>query len=663
MVPIRLSRRARKVPGAWAGGFLGAPLPQPGGFDRRQSVRGWVAVRPSSRLVLVIVAGAWMVAAGAAPVRAGEVPVAGSAVRLRASRATAKPTRLSVVLNDRAIAAPLPDPRTGVTIRIDGGPGAGQCESRIRLDTAGWRERRRGGALRGYRYRAPRPGTRGIRRVDLRPGRIVVRGRGADLPCVLAAGSERVPLAVDVRVGAQRYCAAFGGRVKANRAGRFIARRAAAPTTCGPERPNVVVLMADDLGYRDLGVQGSRAIATPHIDALAAEGTRLTSAYATAATCSPSRAAFLTGRYQQRDGFEFNTGGRQITQREERGLDPAATTIADALRAAGYATGMIGKWHLGTRDRFHPLVRGFDEFFGFLPGEHPYFPDGLEAREVWETIQRGGERVTEPEYLTTAFAREAVDFIGRHRDEPFFLYVAFNAVHLPLQAPESYRARYADVADDDLRTYYAMTSALDDAVGTILAALDVHGLADDTLVVLTNDNGGVRRLADNAPLRLGKTFLFEGGVRVPTIVRWPRVTTAGTVHAEPVSLLDFAPTFLGAAGAPAPDGPALDGVDLRPHLAGEVSGSTHDFLFWRNGPNRAARHGRWKLVQAGDHVWLFDLDADIGEHTNLAAAHPRVVTELQGALAGWEAELRPPAWPSRQERTVIVDGAPYEIHI
>lgn len=425
-----------------------------------------------------------------------------------------------------------------------------------------------------------------------------------------------------------------------------------------------MLLLADDLGFNDLSVQGSQAIPTPRIDALAEEGVRFTSAYATAATCSPSRAAILSGRYQQRFGVEFNTGPRDVTHELERGLDTSVVTVADLLEEAGYVTGIVGKWHLGSQDRFHPLERGFEEFFGFLPGAHPYFPATVADREVWETVMRDWERAGETEYLTDAFAREAVSFIERHRDQPFFLYVPFNAVHRPIEATDEYLDRFADVEGEEQRTYYAMVSALDDAVGDILQALEDEGLADDTLVVFTNDNGGLNlEQADNQPLRLGKLFLFEGGVRVPMAIRWPGVTTAGQLHEDAASMLDLFPTFLGAAGVEPPDGLELDGVGLLPYLRGDIAGPTHDFLYWRNGPNLAVLKDNWKLIQAGDHVWLFDLETEIGETTNLAEEHPEIVDELLQAFEAWESEMKAPAWPSRRGPDVPVDGVIYELHI
>jgi len=429
-------------------------------------------------------------------------------------------------------------------------------------------------------------------------------------------------------------------------------------------RPNIVLLFADDLGYGDIGCYGSTTIPTPHIDALAAQGTRFSQCYVTAGTCSPSRAGLMTGRYQERFGFEFNTGPARITEDDGRGLDPSAVTIADVLKQVGYATGVVGKWHLGTRGHFRPKARGFDEFFGFLPGAHTYLPLTSEVRD-YATLMRGDERIAESEYLTDAFAREAVSFIDRHHEHPFFLYVPFNAVHTPLEATEKYRARFPGVTNQDQLNYNAMVSSLDDAVGTVVSAIARHQLADDTIVIFFDDNGGptYTGVQSNGPLRLGKLFLFEGGIRVPMIVRWPGMVDENATHEGVVSSLDLFPTLAAAAGAKLPESLSLDGTDLLPYLQGKKAGPMHEYLCWRNGPNKAIRKGDWKLVRAGDHVWLFDLSKDLGETKNVAAEHPGVLRDLEGSLKRWEAGIPSPAWPSRPGQTVDVDGVPYEIHI
>ena len=433
----------------------------------------------------------------------------------------------------------------------------------------------------------------------------------------------------------------------------------------GSLSPNVVFILADDLGYGDLGVHGSKSILTPHIDALAKGGVRFTDAYVTAASCSPSRAGLMTGRYQERFGFEFNTSGAAITHRLGRGLDPAEITMATVLQKGGYVTGMAGKWHLGTRPRFHPLKRGFDEFYGFLAGAHSYFQPKTKE-PAYSSVMRDRAPLSEPAYLTDAIAREAVAFIRRNKRKPFFSYVSFNAVHTPLQASRKYLDRFPKVDDPKRKAYYAMTSALDDAVGAIVKALEDEGLAKNTLVVFLNDNGGpvYTKVQSNGLLRLGKLFLFEGGIRVPMILHWPGVLKPGTVYHEPVSSLDVFPTVCSAAGVDLPKKLKLDGVDLLPFLKGDKKSVPHDVLFWSNGPNKAVRMGSWKLVKAGDHAWLFDLKNDLGEKTNLAKKKPEVLRKLEKALEKWQSQMKPPAWPSKSNRRkILIDGVPYELNI
>lgn len=436
--------------------------------------------------------------------------------------------------------------------------------------------------------------------------------------------------------------------------------------TSGDRRPpNIVLILADDLGYGDTGVYGSKSIPTPHIDTLSDGGTRFTNAYVTAASCSPSRAGLMSGRYQQRFGFEFNTAGGAITHRLHRGLDPAAPILADVMKQAGYVTGMFGKWHLGTQPQFHPLSRGFDEFYGFLAGAHSFFPAKREE-PFYGTIMRGNSPLIEPEYLTDAIARETVKFIDAHHDQPFFAYVPFNAVHTPIEATKKYQDRFPGVAGATRRDYYAMTSALDDAVGAIVACIDKHQLSDNTLVIFLNDNGGpiYTRVQSNGPLRLGKLFLFEGGVRVPMIIRWPGQVAAGRVYDEMTSSLDVFPTVCAAAGIELPAGIELDGVDLLPFLRGKDSGVPHEALYWSNGPNIAVRKGNWKLVKSYESAWLFDLSQDLGETSNLAKSRPEIVEQLERAHQAWRAEMKQPAWPSKpNRRKVPLDGMVYELNI
>jgi arylsulfatase A-like enzyme len=426
-----------------------------------------------------------------------------------------------------------------------------------------------------------------------------------------------------------------------------------------------VLLFSDDLGYGDLSLHGSKKIPTPHIDALGKQGVRFSNAYATAASCSPSRAGLMSGRYQQRFGFEFNTAGGAITDRLHRGLDPSVVTMADVLKQAGYVTGMFGKWHLGTQPQFHPQARGFDEFYGFLAGAHSFFP-AKSPQPIHSTIMRDKSPLIEPEYLTDAIARETVKFIGANQDKPFFAYVPFNAVHTPIEATRKYQDRFPNETDRKTRDYYAMTSALDDAVGAIVAAIDKHGLSENTLVIFVNDNGGpiYTGVQSNGPLKLGKLFLFEGGIRVPMVIKLPGKFEVGTVYDHPTTTLDLFPTICAAAGIKVPAGIHLDGVDLTTFINGQSTSAPHETLFWSNGPNIAVRQGNWKLVKSYDNTWLFDLAGDIGETKNLADSRPEIVEQLEQAYQEWRSGMSKPAWPSKSNRRKVkVDGLVYEMNI
>jgi arylsulfatase A-like enzyme len=425
-----------------------------------------------------------------------------------------------------------------------------------------------------------------------------------------------------------------------------------------PRRPNVVLLVADDLGYADLGFQGGKDIPTPNLDALAAGGVRCGSGYVSGPYCSPTRAGLLTGRYQQRFGHEFNPGAVGVN---EIGLPLSQTTLADRLKSAGYATGLVGKWHLGAAPKFHPLKRGFDEFFGFLGGAHTYF-----AGESLD-IYRGAEPVKESAYLTDAIGREAVSFIDRHKGGPFFLEVAFNAVHTPMDATDARLARFASISDQQRRTYAAMLSALDEAAGAVLGKIRDAGLENDTLVVFISDNGGPTMLGTtingsrNDPLRGSKRTTLEGGIRVPFVVSWKGKLPEGKVYDKPVIQLDIFPTALAAAGVVSKPEWSLDGVNLLPYLAGRDSTAPHDTLYWRLGGQAAVRRGDWKLVRYDSNLdtpgvrsvgarpplspfRLYNLAEDIGEIHDRSADYPDKAKELLAAWEDWSRQLARPLW-------------------
>lgn len=443
-------------------------------------------------------------------------------------------------------------------------------------------------------------------------------------------------------------------------------------------RPNIVVILADDLGFADTGFNGSRDIPTPHLDRIAREGVRFANGYVAHPVCSPSRAGLLTGRYPQRFGYENNFG--YLVTDPRVGLPRDETTIADVLRSAGYATGAIGKWHLGAHPVLHPNRRGFSEFLGFLGGGHDYFSsdreldsystevlrDGIpswlkvadpEILSEWQTpVLRNGQPVAVEEYLTTWFGREAAAFVTRHRREPFFLYLAFNAPHTPLQAPARQVEKFATIADPQRRLCAAMVAAMDDAVGELLGALDRHGLAENTLVVFLSDNGGSLGYNGslNTPFRGSKGELFEGGIRVPFVLRWPAKIPAGQTCQAPVISLDILPTVAAAAGVGLSAGATTDGVDLRPFLAGEIKTPPHERLFWRFSTRGlfAVREGRYKVV--GDvtrEPQLFDLEADVAEQRDLAATHPEVINRLLATYRAWDASLMAPRWGPKQPAT------------
>ena len=482
-------------------------------------------------------------------------------------------------------------------------------------------------------------------------------------------------------------------------------------------RPNVIVILADDLGYGDTGVYGSSIAKTPNIDALAASGIRFTDGYVTNPVCAPSRAGLMTGRYQQRFGYEFNPVGRDKTG----GMSLHEITLAQVMKSAGYATGAVGKWHLGQPSGYYPTDRGFDYFFGMAgggsdfiidpaPGDEYIGPGGrdvaipaggvsampqgerlealLEKVRHKHPITRDGQVVRVDDYLTDAFTQDAVAFINRNQGHPFFLYLAQHAPHIPLQATKKYLDRFRDVADPGKRVYAAMVSALDDGVGTVVATLKQDGLYQNTLIVFLSDNGcaGYNHGAcSNAPLSGYKRWLAEGGIRVPYIVSWPGHLPAGRVDHRQVSSLDILPTAAAVAGAKLPTDRVYDGVNLLPYLTGGNGAVPNPRLYWRDGVDFAMRdaalklwiaaiapkgaeddtsefrmRGKKQIVPAlgpeGQHSMLFDLSQDIGEQHNLAMVMPAETARLQAEIAQWNKGLIPPQWPEAKYSDVDFDG-------
>jgi arylsulfatase A-like enzyme len=451
--------------------------------------------------------------------------------------------------------------------------------------------------------------------------------------------------------------AARGGL--ATRAGLLLALGTVAlaqPALASADRPNLLLILADDLGYGDVGFHGGTQIPTPNLDRLAASGVVCRQGYVSAPVCSPSRAGLLTGRNQVEFGYDNNLAETQP------GFDPAFAglpvgerTIADRLKAAGYATGLVGKWHLGELPQFQPARRGFDEFWGFLGGGRSYFPaaDGRPERDLECNFGPVGP-VT---YLTDDITTQSIAFIDRHRARPFFLYAAYNAPHAPMHARDEDLARFAHIHDQKRRAYAAMLARFDHQVGRLLDHLRAAGLAEKTLVVFLSDNGGPvdQNASLNAPLNGQKGTLLEGGVRVPFVVSWPGRLPAGRVHAAPVSALDLAPTFLRAAQAPEDQLKGLEGVDLLPALAGSPAATARLGLKWRFTIGAAIREGDWKLIRLPDRLpLLFNLRDDISEQSDVALQNLERTRAMLARLGDWDVRLPHPVllegavWKRRQ---------------
>ena len=412
-------------------------------------------------------------------------------------------------------------------------------------------------------------------------------------------------------------------------------------------KPNIIIFLADDLGYADLGCQGCKDVPTPNIDSLAKNGVRFTDGYATHPVCAPSRAGLMTGMYQHRFGFEHNPGPERFAA-PNFGLPRNVPTLAEKLKAAGYATGMIGKWHLGFKEGLRPWERGFDYFFGFLGGARSYYPNN--PREQDPLLCNGRIVTDEKEYLTDAFAREAVTFIERSKDQPWFLYLAFNAVHGPLEATEKYTSRFPNLTGTR-RTYAGMLSAMDDAVGRVLAKVRELNQEDNTLIFFYSDNGGptLQTTSRNDPLRGYKAQMFEGGIRVPFLMQWRAVVPSGGVYTQMVMGFDCYVTALAAAGLPLDKG--LDGVNLIPFVTGRTNGVPHEWLCWRAGEQYAVRLGDWKLVRSHQSSpMLFHLREDVGEQHDLASSHPDQPQRLQAVFSEWEKQMLPAQWTRQDGR-------------
>lgn len=471
--------------------------------------------------------------------------------------------------------------------------------------------------------------------------------------------------------------------------------------------PNVVLIVADDLGFNDItryggGIAGGR-VPTPNIDSIALEGVDFSAGFAGNATCSPSRAAIMTGRYATRFGFEFTPTPRQFMQLlgehtapgnvrspvyhaererdlipyEDMGLPTTEISLASLLGSAGYHTAHLGKWHLGDSPQFRPYSHGFKETLSLLHGGAMYLPendpDVVNARNDFDPVDKflwaakpfgirrnDGEPFQPPRYMTDYLTDEAIKVVAANKNRPFFMYLAYNAPHTPLQATRTDYDALSFIPDHTTRVYAAMIRSLDRNIGRVLQSLKDQGVDDNTLVIFTSDNGGAHYIGVdgiNKPYRGWKATFFDGGIHVPYFMRWPAALPRGLSYARPVSHFDIFATAAAAAGQKLPVDRAIDGVDLLPFVRGEASGQPHELLFWRSGSYRSMREGDWKLqvTERPRQDWLYNLASDPGEKTNLAAREPARVAAMKLKLEAWGKEQRKSLWPSLTEGPVAVD--------
>ncbi len=420
------------------------------------------------------------------------------------------------------------------------------------------------------------------------------------------------------------------------------------------DKPNIIVIVSDDAGYNEFSMNGGNPLfPTPRIDSIASNGIRFSNGYVSGTVCSPTRAGLLTGRYQNRFGHEFNV---PPVYSEDNGLSFNETTIAEVLKSAEYRTIAIGKWHLGYAPKFHPLERGFSDYYGFLQGARSYFP--LAMPTILNRLLRDREPVLEDfVYMTDELGRAAANYIAKSKDEPFFIYLAYNATHGPNDATAADLATVKGGGGNE--KHRAMTLALDRSVGVVLDELQKHSLTNNTLIFFVNDNGGVAG-HDNTPLRGFKGSTWEGGTRVPFAIQWPAVLPKGKVLEAPVISLDIFPTAISAAGVSRSPGQPLDGVNLLPYMLGETK-DLHRTLYWKNGSKWAVRDRDLKAVSGNSEgkagkgkkaakgkpsteILLFDLSNDISETNNLAASRPEDVARLEKLYIEWKKDFPTPTW-------------------
>ncbi|MEY2883363.1 MAG: hypothetical protein RL490_1087 [Pseudomonadota bacterium] len=509
----------------------------------------------------------------------------------------------------------------------------------------------------------------------------------------------------------------MGGSTAPNHAVSWNQGPATPPAGARP--PNVILIMADDLGYNDISLTGTGAggIKTPNIDAIGTEGVVFSNGYAGNATCAPSRAALMTGRYATRFGYEFTPTDTRLpawfptslfrpdamfarniasfkTDWEHKpifdedaaakappagakGVPASEITVAEQMKSMGFHTVHLGKWHLGEAKGMRPEDQGFDESLGFIIGGQKYLPDDdpnvVNSKQDFDPIDKflwanlpysvqfnGAPRFAPDKYMTDYLTDQAVTVIKANRNRPFFLYLAYNAPHTPLQALKSDYAALAQIKDPRLRTYAAMIRAVDRGVGRVMAELKAQGLDDNTLVIFTSDNGGAHYIGlpeVNRPFRGWKATFYEGGMHVPFMMRWPGQIAAGSTYPNPISHFDIFATASAVAGAPLPRDRPIDGVNVLPYVQGKVAGMPHQTLFWRSGNYRVVRDGQWKL-QALDlprQDLLFDLASDPTEQHDVAAANPAIVASLKAKLKAHDAEQMAPAWGALVRSPIAID--------
>lgn len=479
------------------------------------------------------------------------------------------------------------------------------------------------------------------------------------------------------------------------------------------EPPNILYIVVDDLGKFEISAYGSQTMKTPNIDQLAAEGVMFTDCYVVASVCSPSRAGLLTGRYPQRYGFEtqpmerypsnllsyyigkniINTGDFEMVsepiypakkQMIKQGVPPTEMNLAEILKMRNYNTAIIGKWHLGFDTDLLPNNRGFDEQFGFYGASSlytktrksadivNYIQPTFSAKHQWSTgrkktsaIRRNDKLVKEDRYLTWAFMDEALDFMEANinKPEPFFLYLAFNAPHVPFQAPKEYYEMHADEKDENKRVYYAMIHALDDAIGNLIERMELLGLDENTIIYFISDNGGATYTGatDNGPYKGGKLTNFEGGVNVPCIIRWKGHIDEGEVYNKPISSLDLFTTAVEVAECPLPNDRIYDGVNLLPYLTGEKEGEPHEAFYWRTDHIQAMRKGDYKYILSTRDNWaeLYKISEDKYEQYDLNFEQPEMLIKMRKDFNIWQEDLKEPSWPRIMDIRFVIDGKTY----